>query len=158
VRSVSKWLGPDLRLAVLVGDAATVSRVEGRQSLGTGWVSHLLQGAVAQLWGDAGTAELLERATRRYAARRRALRQALAGHGIANTGRSGLTTWVPVTDELGVTAGLLQQGWAVVAGERFRTASPPGVRIACATLTEAEAPSLAAALARCLEQRPVRSA
>jgi DNA-binding transcriptional MocR family regulator len=157
VRSVSKWLGPDFRLAVLVGDAVTVSRVEGRQSLGTGWVSHVLQGVVGQLWTDPATEDLLHRATVTYTARREALRAALAEQGVVCTGRSGLTTWVAVDDEHGVTAGLLRSGWAVLPGERFRIAAPPGIRIAFATLAEDEAPALAADLERCLRQRPVRA-
>jgi DNA-binding transcriptional MocR family regulator len=158
VRSVSKWLGPDLRVAILVGDEATVSRVEGRQSLGTGWVSHVLQGAVAQLWSAPSTADVLQRATATYASRREALHAALNDRDIEATGSSGLTTWAPVGDEHGVVTGLLGAGWAVLGGERFRIAAPPGIRIAFATLREADAPQLAAALERCLRQRPVRSA
>jgi DNA-binding transcriptional MocR family regulator len=157
IRSVSKSLGPDLRLAALAGDAVTVSRVEGRQALGTGWVSGLLQEIVAELWADRATGRLLARAAAEYARRRRYLIDALAGHGVPATGRSGLAVWVPVADEPAAVSALLERGWAVAPGERFRTASPPGIRIGTGTLTSQEASRLAADIAGGLARRPRRS-
>lgn len=150
VRSVSKSLGPDLRLAVLTGDATTIARVEGRQLIGTGWVSHVLQRLVATLWSDKATARTVQRAADTYAARRRGLVDALARHGITAHGRSGLNVWVPVSEEIPVVRGLFEAGYAVNGGERYRLASGPAIRITIATLVADEVEPLAAAVATCL--------
>jgi DNA-binding transcriptional MocR family regulator len=156
LRSVSKSLGPDLRLAVLAGDETTITRVAGRQALGTGWVSYELQEMVADLWADPSVAAQLASAAGVYAGRREALRSALRHHGITATGRSGFTCWVPVSDEDGVASSLAAAGWAVAPGQRFRIASAPGVRISSARLELADAASFAAEFARALHHRASR--
>ncbi len=156
LRSVSKSLGPDLRLAVVAGDEATITRVAGRQALGTGWVSYQLQETVADLWSDASVGRMLTAAAQVYGDRGAALRSALAAHGITASGRSGFTCWVPVADEDGVASSLAAAGWAVAPGQRFRIASPPGVRISFARLAEADAASFAAEFAQALRHRASR--
>jgi DNA-binding transcriptional MocR family regulator len=147
VRSVSKWLGPDLRCAVLAGDELTLARVEGRMSLGPGWVSGVLQRLTAHLWADPDVAALVERAAATYAARRSALVEALAAHGLRAYAPSGLNVWIPVPDEDAAVRALLATGVSVAAGAPFRLQTPPAVRITVATLTPDEAPAIAAALA-----------
>jgi DNA-binding transcriptional MocR family regulator len=153
IRSVSKSLGPDLRLAVMAGDEATIAKVAGRQALGTGWVSYQLQETVADLWSDPGP---VQHAARVYAARGRALREALAARGITATGRSGMTSWIPVPDEDRIASALACAGWAVAPGRRFRIAAPPGVRVCFATLEPADAERFAEALARARRARAGR--
>jgi DNA-binding transcriptional MocR family regulator len=143
VRSVSKWLGPDLRLAVLTGDAGTVARVQGRQLVGTGWVSHVLQGLAVALWSAPGAPDLLERGRETYRRRREALAGELRARGIPAHARSGLNVWVPVAEEGIVAQRLLDAGWAVLAGARFRLRSRPAIRVTVSTLDVAEAGRLA---------------
>jgi DNA-binding transcriptional MocR family regulator len=147
IRSVSKSLNPDLRLAVIAADAVTVSRLEGRQAVGTGWVSTILQRAVISLWSDPATADIVSRARTTYRTRREALTTALAERGIAAHGASGLNVWVRVRDEAATVASLLDAGWAVHAGEQFRIRSGPGIRITTATLLPGEAVEVADAIA-----------
>jgi DNA-binding transcriptional MocR family regulator len=154
VRSVSKALGPDLRLAFLVGDAVTVARIEGRFALGSRWVSHILQRIVARQLAEAGVVRQLRGAERAYTERRRALVDALAKRELRAYGRSGMNVWVPVPDEDAAAAALLAAGYAVSVGARFRIKSAPALRITTAALRLEEAPRVADALAAAL--RPAR--
>ncbi|MGW0712275.1 aminotransferase class I/II-fold pyridoxal phosphate-dependent enzyme [Streptomyces sp. NPDC002643] len=145
VRSVAKAYGPDLRLAVLTGDPVTLDRVRGRQRLGPGWVSRLLQRAVVRLWtGDAVDARVVAAA---YGRKRQALLDALAERGVRGHGVSGMHVWVPVPDETGAVARLLHAGWAVAPGARFRIDAPQGIRITVSSLAEDEIDGLADAVA-----------
>ncbi|MFC7216827.1 aminotransferase class I/II-fold pyridoxal phosphate-dependent enzyme [Streptomyces polyrhachis] len=145
VRSAAKAYGPDLRVGVFTGDALSVDRVRGRQRLGAGWVSHLLQDAVVELWRTGAVDP--RRVAASYAARREGLIGALAARGVAAHGDSGMNVWIPVPDETGAVARLLRAGWAVAPGARFRLASPPGIRVTVSSLTGADLAPLAADLA-----------
>jgi DNA-binding transcriptional MocR family regulator len=144
VRSVSKWLGPDLRLAVLTGDEGTLARVEGRQALGPGWVSGLVQRLVTQLWTDPGVMEGVARAAEAYASRR----EALAALIDAAPAPSGINLWVPVPDEDTAVRALLADGWAVAPGAPYRLSPGSAIRVTTADVLPAEAPVLAAAIER----------
>jgi DNA-binding transcriptional MocR family regulator len=143
VRSTSKFLHPDLRLALVAGDETTIARVEGYQALGPRWVSHILQALVVGLLRDPGYDQLVTRAREAYVRRREALIEALAAHGLQAHGRSGLNVWIPVRQEAPVIQALYDAGWIAAAGEAFRIQSPPAVRITIATLTDDEPAQLA---------------
>ncbi|HUH81066.1 MAG TPA: aminotransferase class I/II-fold pyridoxal phosphate-dependent enzyme [Solirubrobacteraceae bacterium] len=149
--SVSKALGPDLRVALLRGDPHTVARVQRRQQCGPGWVSHVLQSLVATLWGSRSVQRQLSRAQVRYRERREGLLEQLHARGLAAHGASGLNVWVPVAEESAVVAGLLSRGWAVAPGALYRLgSSPPAVRITTSTLAAGEAAAVAEDLAAIL--------
>jgi DNA-binding transcriptional MocR family regulator len=153
IRSTSKFLGPDLRVAVMAGDHLTVSRVRGRQALGTRWVSHILQQLTLALWSDPSSGRRLARAGEIYAQRRHAALAALREHGIEARGASGFNIWIPLRDEAYVVRALAETGWAVAAGERFRIRAGPGIRVTISTLLPGDAARFAADLAAVLRPR-----
>jgi DNA-binding transcriptional MocR family regulator len=152
VRSMAKALGPDLRVATLAGDAATIGRVEGRMQSSMGWVSFVLQHLAIDLLLDPATARVLEVARQTYAARRSALLAELARRGLPLTARSGFNVWLPVPAESLMVHELLARGWAVRSGEAFRLKTTPGVRITAATLEPDDAVALADDLVAALYQ------
>lgn len=146
VRSFSKPFGPDLRIAIAAGDPITISRIKGRQHLGVGWVSHLLQSIAIALWSDPKVLERIEEARGAYAERREALVGALEREGIVIRTPSGLNCWIPVHDEAAALAAARRAGFALAPGTRFRIATPPAVRATISRL----APRHAAAVARAI--------
>ncbi|RVX46073.1 DNA-binding transcriptional MocR family regulator [Nonomuraea polychroma] len=145
VRSTAKAFGPDLRLALITGDPVTLDRLRGRQRLAQGWVSHLLQRAVAHLWRHEGVDTAAVAAS--YAERRDGLVTALAARGVAAHGRTGLNVWVPVPDEAAAISHLLARGWAAAPGARNRVATPPALRLTVSPLRPEDIPALADDLA-----------
>jgi DNA-binding transcriptional MocR family regulator len=147
IRSMSKVLHPDMRLALVAGDQTTIARVEGRQALGPRWVSHLLQALAGEMLSDPRFEATCARAADAYASRREALIGALAEHGVEAYGRSGMNVWVRVREEAPVMRGMLEAGWLALAGEHFRIRTPPGLRITVSTLQDGEAEEIAQVIA-----------
>jgi DNA-binding transcriptional MocR family regulator len=151
VRSVSKFLGPDMSLAVTASDPDTAERLALRLSPGTTWVSHLLQRLVHALLTEPAARATIERAGAHYAARNAAFAARLAAHGVTMEPGDGLSLWVPVDAPASEVAGrLMRRGWLPRTGDDFRLAhDEPSrhVRLTVHDLSDAEAEALAADLA-----------
>jgi DNA-binding transcriptional MocR family regulator len=143
VRSFNKPVAPDLRVAVAAADAETADRMLREQWLADGWVSGYLQRAAAGAMASKSIQSVLARARKAYSLRRSALVGALAERGIEARGASGLNVWVPVAGEADAVRGLLDCGWCVRAGARYRLRSPPAIRITIAQLSAAQTERLA---------------
>lgn len=150
-QSVAKALGPDLRLAAVVGDPTTMATYDARLAGGAGWVSHLVQRATAHLLADPAISALLERAAHTYDSRRSTMLAELAARGIEAHGRTGFNIWVPVSDEATVALALADQGYTVRPGAPFRLASGPGIRLSVCRLPLEQAPTVADAIAHCVQ-------
>lgn len=143
--SVSKAIGPDLRIAALFGDTGTIEAVRGRQGVGPGWVSHLLQrfaGAVISEHQDA-----FVRAAAAYQERRESFLTALADQGITVTAPSGLNVWVPVPDPASAVAACLEAGYAIRSGDAFVLDDSRAVRVTTSRITPSQASVVARVLA-----------
>jgi DNA-binding transcriptional MocR family regulator len=143
VRSFNKPLAPDLRVAVAAADAETADRLRREQWLADGWISGYLQRAAAAALASRAAQSIMARARKTYDERRSALLHSLAERGIEARGATGLNVWVPVADEAAAVRGLLERGWCVRAGARYRLLSGPAIRITTARLVPEQSRRLA---------------
>ncbi|MBB5832938.1 aminotransferase class I/II-fold pyridoxal phosphate-dependent enzyme [Brachybacterium aquaticum] len=155
IRSVSKFLGPDLCLAVTATDPETARRLALRLSPGTTWVSHLLQRLAHGMLRAEGTREIIERAGDHYAERSAEAARRFTAQGVPVTPGDGMSLWVPVPRPAAqVAADLARSGWLVRTGDEFRlvpdepgAAAEDHLRITVHDLDDAELDALAADLA-----------
>jgi DNA-binding transcriptional MocR family regulator len=157
IRSMSRQLGSDLRVAFVAADEQTSARVQARQAVTTSSVSRLLQQVVAEMLASTGVRRQLRRASAETSRRRGALLAALEQRAVRAHGRSGLYVWIPVREEGFAIRHLLDAGYAVLGGERFRLRTPPAVRVTTAQLLPAEVGPLADALAEAATGRSLIS-
>lgn len=147
VRSVSKFLGPDMCLALAATDATTAERLAMRLSPGTTWVSHLLQRLTHAQLGDPAVRDEISDAAAHYAARNAAFAALLSERGLRASAGDGLNLWV----ELPVPARdaaerLMRRGWLARTGDEFVLASDrPShhLRLTVHDLSDADARRLA---------------
>ena len=143
VRSFNKVVAPDLRVAMAAADAETADRLRREQWLVDGWVSVYLQRAAAAVLASRPAQAVMSRARRTYAARRSEVLSAFGERGIEAHGVTGLNVWVPVNDEAAAARCLLDRGWCVRPGARYRLRSPPAIRITVASLPAEQSRRLA---------------
>lgn len=152
VRSVSKFVGPDMCLAVTATDPDTAGRLALRLSPGTTWVSHLLQRITHAVMAAPESLELIHRAGAHYAERNAAFAARLTALGLPVEAGDGMSLWVPVpVPAREVADRLMHRGWLVRTGDEFclvATGAPSHhLRLTVHDLSEADARSLAADVA-----------
>lgn len=154
IRSVSKALGPDLRLAIVASDSATSEKLRLRLNAGSQWVSHLLQDLVYACLTDPEYQHRLAQTRLFYAARQQKLACALQQYGIAISPGDGVNAWLPLDTHSQATAfTLAKSGWLVREGEAFGVSAPShGLRITLSTLNDGEINTLAADIHQALNR------
>jgi DNA-binding transcriptional MocR family regulator len=143
IRSVSKYIGPDLRLAFVNSSRALGQNASSFSAFTHRWVSGLLQKTVLATVTSSDYEAVLKRAASAYRERRSFMLKALSDVGIRAHGADGINVWIPVNDEQGVTRQLMEAGWIVRPGSIFRLQAREAIRVTTSVLTETEAHELA---------------
>lgn len=151
IRSVSKFLGPDMCLAVTASDPDTAERLARRLNPGSQWVSHLLQRLGLELLTDAHARTAVAAAANHYATRNEVAAAAFTAAGVPTPARDGLSLWVPLpAPARAVSEQLMRRGWLARPGDEFVLSDPAAahhLRLTVHDLTDAELQRLASDLA-----------
>ena len=126
VRSFSKSIAPDLRLAVAAAHSPARALLRDAKSHADGWTSRLLQRVLARLLSDQSLNSWLERARDQYRLRRQRAMETiatLAPAGVSTwAGRDGVNLWIhlpPAVEATDVLERAAALGVLVAPGEPF---------------------------------------
>lgn len=120
VRSVSKSLGPDLRIGIVGSDRLTAARLAGHIRSGAMWISHLLQRLTYLLASHPETPAQLAHASAEYTRANAELVDLLTAKNIAATSADGVNVWINLqTPAAPVVEALEEHGWLVRDGAEF---------------------------------------
>src|SRR5690554_1871 len=119
IRSYSKSHGPDLRIAALGGPADLIDRIVARRMLGPGWTSRMLQTILHDLLTSTASIAEVAEARSSYAAKQKALADALGDLGLPMRQADGINFWLPVADEQSAIVELAASGIRVAGGSPF---------------------------------------
>ena len=152
--SMSKTLGPDLRLAIVASDPDTSAKLRLRLNAGSQWVSHLLQDLACACLSDENYQRTLVQTQQFYASQQQKLSLALQQQGIELAAGEGLNLWLPLqTHSQSLAFALAKAGWLVREGEVFGINAPShGLRITLSTLDDHDITRLAADIHQALKR------
>lgn len=152
IRSYSKALGPDMRLAVLSTSSEQADKIQAFRNFGASWSSRILQNAAAYMLRDPDCLACIDKARGVYQQRYEGLKEALAQRSIESCGDSSLSLWIPVPSEQFALVTLAVHGYAVFHGARFMSnPQKPHIRVATGGLQPEQIEPLADAIALCFK-------
>lgn len=120
LRSVSKFLGPDLRFCFICCDPHTANLFSQKMNAGTTWVSHILQDIVYQLLIQHNFKQQIVKARQYYATNNQYFVQLMQQKKWSCAIKfDGLNVWLGIDQAEQYVKKLLERGWSVRTGKDF---------------------------------------
>jgi len=129
IQAFNFFTGPDLRVGVAGGSGELVDRMWQRLTFSSGWVSRILQNALAFQLTDRRAREEVDAYVATCRQRHQAMVAALRSEGFALPDGDGPAIWLPVGDEYVVTHRLSGRGIVVHAGSYFGPTADGGAHV-----------------------------
>ncbi|WP_111860864.1 aminotransferase class I/II-fold pyridoxal phosphate-dependent enzyme [Acinetobacter sp. CFCC 10889] len=150
LRSVSKFLGPDLRFCFICCDPHTANLLSRKMNAGTTWVSHLLQDIVYQLLTQHGFEQQVAKAQQHYAKNNQYFVALMQQKKLSCAVKyDGLNVWLEQDQPQQCIEYLLEKGWSVRIGRDFFVENTSfGIRMTLSNLSHSQIEALVNDLAK----------